>query len=130
MIFGSRKTSSKKMKKISIFGSDSLSFRHFACNSMIHECTSDNENVVSQLTGDQKKERLCESPRAVNTVYRAHASEDISKSVCSIDSGAIFPPRLAQELSRNAFVVSILFPGRISCVGTGPRHDPRKSTCS
>ena len=43
-----------------------------------------------------------------------HKSEDISGSVSSIDSGAIFLTRLAQELSRNAFVVSILFPERIS----------------
>jgi len=43
-----------------------------------------------------------------------HKSEDISGSVNSIDSGVIFPPRLAQELSRNAFVVSILFSERIS----------------
>ena len=66
------------------------------------------------------------------TVYRAHASklnlvseqiakvdhksEDISRSVNRIDSGAIFPPRLTQELSRNAFVVSILFPERIPLV--------------
>ena len=50
------------------------------------------------------------------TVYRAHASlgevghknEDISESVCSIDSGTIFPDRLAQDLSRNVFVVWIL----------------------
>ena len=37
-----------------------------------------------------------------------HKNEDFSGSVNRIDSGAIFPPRLAQELSRNAFVVSIL----------------------
>ena len=36
-----------------------------------------------------------------------HKSEDISGSVCSIDSGAIFPPRSGQDLSRNVFVVSI-----------------------
>ena len=33
-----------------------------------------------------------------------------SKSVSSIDLGPIFLPRLNQELSRNAFVASILFP--------------------
>ena len=32
----------------------------------------------------------------------------------SFDFGAIFPPRSGQDLSRNAFVVSILFPERIS----------------
>ena len=41
-------------------------------------------------------------------------SEDISGFVNRIDSGANFCTRLAQELSRNAFVVSILFPERIS----------------
>ena len=30
-----------------------------------------------------------------------------SKSVCSIDSGAIFPARSGQELSKNVFVVSV-----------------------
>jgi len=45
-----------------------------------------------------------------------HESEDISGSVSSIGSGIISPPRLAQELSRNAFVVSILFRERISLV--------------
>ena len=34
-------------------------------------------------------------------------NEDISESVSSIDSGAIFPYRSAQELSRNVFVVSV-----------------------
>ena len=34
-------------------------------------------------------------------------NEDFSKSVSSIDSGAIFLPRLGQDLSRNAVVVSV-----------------------
>ena len=33
-------------------------------------------------------------------------NEDFSKSVNSIDSGIMFPPRLGQDLSRNALVVS------------------------
>ena len=33
-------------------------------------------------------------------------NEDISESMGSIDTGAIFPTRLGQELSKNAFVVS------------------------
>ena len=33
--------------------------------------------------------------------------EDFSKSVSSIDSGSIFLARLGQDLSRNAFVVSV-----------------------
>ena len=33
-------------------------------------------------------------------------NKDFSKSVNSIDSGAIFPTRLGQDLSRNTFVVS------------------------
>ena len=41
-------------------------------------------------------------------------NEDISESVNSIEAGAIFPPRSGYDLSRNAFVVSILFPERIS----------------
>ena len=36
-----------------------------------------------------------------------HKNEDISESVSSIDSGAIFLPRLAHELSRNVPVVSV-----------------------
>ena len=43
-----------------------------------------------------------------------HKSEDISESVNRFDLGAIFPSRLCQDLSRNASVVSILFPGGIS----------------
>ena len=38
----------------------------------------------------------------------APKNEDCSKSVNSFDSGAIFPPLLGHDLSRNAFVVSIL----------------------
>jgi len=34
-------------------------------------------------------------------------NKDISKSVSSIEAGAIFPPRSGQDLSRNAFVVSV-----------------------
>ena len=37
-----------------------------------------------------------------------HKNEDCSKSVNSFHSGAIFQTRLGQELSRNAFGVSIL----------------------
>ena len=41
-------------------------------------------------------------------------NEDISKSVSSIDSGPIFASSLGQDLSGDAFVMSILFPERIS----------------
>ena len=34
-------------------------------------------------------------------------NEDISESVNSFDTGAIFLPPLGQDLSRNAFVVSV-----------------------
>ena len=34
-------------------------------------------------------------------------NEDISESVNSIDAGAIFPPRLGCDLSRNVVVVSV-----------------------
>ena len=37
-----------------------------------------------------------------------HKNEDISESVNSFDTGAIFRTRVCQDLSRNAFVVSIL----------------------
>ena len=37
-----------------------------------------------------------------------HKNEDISDSVNSFDTGAIFPTRVCQDLSRNAFVASIL----------------------
>ena len=46
-----------------------------------------------------------------------YKSEDILGSVYSIDSGAIFSSSLVQDLSRNAFVVSILFPERNSSTG-------------
>ena len=35
---------------------------------MIHECMSENENVMSQFTGDQNKEKALRVPRAVNMV--------------------------------------------------------------
>ena len=47
-----------------------------------------------------------------------HKSEDISESVNSFHSGAIFLPSLGHKLSRNAFVVSILFSERISLIRT------------
>ncbi len=37
-----------------------------------------------------------------------HKNEDISESVNSFDTGAIFRTRVCQDLSRNAFVASIL----------------------
>ena len=36
-----------------------------------------------------------------------HKNEDISESVNSFDTGAIFPAEVGQDLSRNAFVASI-----------------------
>ena len=54
-----------------------------------------------------------------------HKSEDISGSVNRIDSGAIFQPRLAQELSRNAFVVSILSFWKNLYIRIGPGYDPK-----
>ena len=48
-----------------------------------------------------------ESKMACQKVIKIeHKNEDISESVNSIDSGAIFPARLAHELSRNVPVVS------------------------
>ena len=55
-----------------------------------------------------------------------HKSGDISESVNSFDSGAIFPIRLGQDLSRNAFVGPILFPERNSYAGEGFFHDTDK----
>ena len=46
-----------------------------------------------------------------------HKREDISESVSSFHIGPIFLASLGQELSRNAFVVSILFPGRNLSMG-------------
>ena len=43
----------------------------------------------------------------------------------SIASGAIFPPSLGHDLSRNAFVVSILFPERISLRSMDVFHDTK-----
>ena len=60
----------------------------------------------------------------------ASKNEDCSKSVSSIDSGAIFQASLGQELSRNAFVVSILSFWKNLYVGIGPGHDPKSSKFS
>ena len=67
------------------------------------------------------------------TVYRAHASgnfrhknEDISESVNSFASRAIFQPTLGHDLSRNASVASILFPERISHGREDFFHDIKK----
>jgi len=54
-------------------------------------------------------------------------SEYISGSVSSIDSGGIFCPRVVQEISRNAFVVSILFPEGISHARKDFCMHPKKS---
>ena len=48
------------------------------------------------------------------SVRFGHKNEDISESASSFASGAIFLPSLGHDLSRNAFVASILFPERIS----------------
>ena len=54
-------------------------------------------------------------------------NEDFSESLNSFDFGAIFLPRSGQDLSRNAFVVSILFPERISYWRIGFGLDPKMS---
>ena len=46
-------------------------------------------------------------------------NEDISKSVGSIDSGAISLPSSGQELSRNVFVVSVYAFKKDSSIGIG-----------
>ena len=56
-----------------------------------------------------------------------HKNEDISESVNSFDSGSIFLPSLGHAIARNAFVVSILFPERISYVRTVFFMIPKKS---
>ena len=48
-----------------------------------------------------------------------------SKSVNSFDSGPIFPPSLGQDVSRNAFVVWILFLGRNPYRSKGFRMTPK-----
>ena len=57
-----------------------------------------------------------------------HKNEDISESVNSIHSGAIFLPRLGQDLSRNVPVVSVYalykkLYGRISFFMTPTNRD-------
>ena len=73
-----------------------------------------------------EKEKALRVPRAVNIGWRftarmqvqiktayqqvgksGHKNEDFSKSVSSFGLGPIFVPRLGQDLSRNAFVVSV-----------------------
>ena len=54
-------------------------------------------------------------------------NEDISESVNSFDFGTIFYSSLGQKLSRNAFVVSILFPERISYWRKGSDYETEKS---
>ena len=60
--------------------------------------------------------------KSVNVDY---TNEDFFTSLNSFHSGAIFHPRLGQDLSRNAFVASNAFPEKISNVVKGPGHDPR-----
>ena len=57
-------------------------------------------------------------------------NEFFSKTRHRILSGSIFHPRLARELSRNASVVSILFPERISSRSEDFLHDSKKSKFS
>ena len=52
-------------------------------------------------------------------------NEDISGSVNSFDFGAIFLPRLGQDLSRNEVVVSVYASGKIP-VGGHVFHDTNK----
>ena len=51
--------------------------------------------------GELEIKKACEESWQI-----ARKNEDISKSVSSIDRGAISPPRSGQDLSRNAVVVS------------------------
>ena len=60
----------------------------------------------------------------------ASKNEDCSKSVSSIDSGAIFQASSGHELSRNAFVVSILSFWKNLYRRIGPGHDPKSSKFS
>ena len=46
-----------------------------------------------------------------NLLFLVGKNGNISKSVCSIQSGPFYLWSLGHDLSRNAFVVSILFPG-------------------
>ena len=87
-------------------------------------CEADEAFETEFLCGKKARKALRVIPRGKHrlTVYRAHQvvfkmacqkvikidhkNEDISKSVSSIDAGAIFPARLAHELSRNVPVVS------------------------
>ena len=57
-------------------------------------------------------------------------NEDISKSVNSFHSGAIFPPSLGHDLSRNTFVVSILSFQRNHSGRKCSDHDPKSSKFS
>ena len=57
-------------------------------------------------------------------------NEDCSKSVNSFDPGAIFLPPLGQDISRNAFVASILSFWKKLHREIGPGHDPKTSKCS
>ena len=52
-----------------------------------------------------------------------YKNEDISESVNSFDTGAIFPTEAGQDLSRNAFVASILSLERNSSVRKDFLHD-------
>ena len=57
-------------------------------------------------------------------------NEDISFSMSSFGLGLIFVPRPGQDLSRNAFVVSILSPGEKLYIGEGFFDDPEESNIS
>ena len=66
----------------------------------------------------------------VKVARSGHKTEDSSESVSSFHSGAIFLPSLGHETSRNAFVGSIPFPGRISLWVDSFGHDPVSEECT
>ena len=59
-----------------------------------------------------------------------HKNGDCSKSVNSFHSGAIFPPSLGHELSRNAFVASILSFWKNRYIDIGQGYEPKSSKFS
>ena len=92
-----------------IIVSDSVHSVRFKCNSCEPDTACETEIRYAKL--ERKALRVIPRGKHRLTVYRAHQvdhkNEDISKSVSSIDSGAIFQTRRGQYLSRNAFVVSV-----------------------
>ena len=73
---------------------------------VVHISTCDSWSLAS-FKSNSKAQEIERQHACQKSVNFEHKNQDFSKSVNSFHSGAIFPPSLGQDLSRNAFVVSV-----------------------